>query len=48
MGCGSVVEGLPTAATCFNLLLLPDYASEEKLQKKLLTAIRECSGFGLQ
>jgi len=41
-------EGLPTAATCFNLLLLPEYSTEEKLKRKLLTAIRECSGFGLQ
>ena len=41
-------EGLPTASTCFNLLLLPEYSSEEKLRRKVLQAIRECSGFGLQ
>jgi hypothetical protein len=41
-------EGLPTAATCFNTLLLPEYSSEAKMKRKLLQAIRECSGFGLQ
>jgi hypothetical protein len=41
-------EGCPTAATCFNTLLLPEYSSEAKLKRKLLVAIRECSGFGLQ
>eukprot|EP00878_Enallax_costatus_P024544 GHUV01026197.1.p1 GENE.GHUV01026197.1~~GHUV01026197.1.p1 ORF type:complete len:385 (+),score=102.26 GHUV01026197.1:393-1547(+) len=41
-------EKLPTAHTCFNALLLPDYSSKEKLQRKLLTAIHNAQGFGLQ
>ena len=41
-------DALPTASTCFNTLLLPDYADEDKLRRKLLLALRECSGFGLQ
>ena len=41
-------DTLPTASTCFNTLLLPDYATEAKLKQKLQTAIRECKEFGLQ
>jgi alpha-tubulin suppressor-like RCC1 family protein len=41
-------ERLPTASTCFNTLLLPDYSSEQKLRTKIHTAIRECKEFGLQ
>ena len=41
-------ERLPTAYTCFNLLLLPKYASKEKLQSKLLKAISNTTGFGLR
>ena len=42
-------DRLPTAHTCFNALLMPDYASEAKLQRLLVTAIEEGSqGFGLQ
>ena len=43
-----------TAATCihvrrcFNYLLLPDYSSKEKLRSRLLTAIENSQGFGLQ
>lgn len=39
---------LPTASTCFNMLLLPDYSSEAKLKDRLVTAISECAGFGLK
>jgi len=40
-------DRLPTAHTCFNQLDLPDYPSEEVLQKKLLQAICEAhEGFG--
>jgi ubiquitin-protein ligase E3 A len=40
---------LPTAHTCFNTLLLPDYGeSYEKLSRLLGRAIMECEGFGLQ
>jgi len=40
-------ERLPTAHTCFNQLDIPDYPSEEVLQKKLMQAICEAhEGFG--
>lgn len=39
---------LPSAATCFNELLLPSFPSYEDLRHKLLTAISEGAGhFGL-
>lgn len=41
-------DSLPTSHTCFNTLLLPRYASKEKLQRLLRIAINECQGFGLQ
>jgi hypothetical protein len=41
-------DKLPTAATCFNTLLLPDYASRGKMKEKLLVAIENASGFGLE
>lgn len=40
-------DRLPTAFTCFNALLLPQYRSKERLQKLLLTAIEQGEGFGL-
>eukprot|EP01105_Mastigella_eilhardi_P017718 TRINITY_DN4087_c0_g1_i2.p1 TRINITY_DN4087_c0_g1~~TRINITY_DN4087_c0_g1_i2.p1 ORF type:complete len:735 (+),score=200.60 TRINITY_DN4087_c0_g1_i2:47-2206(+) len=40
-------ERLPTAATCFNLLLLPPYADKERMRAKLLQAIDNTTGFGL-
>ena len=39
---------LPTSRTCFNTLLLPEYESKAKLRERLMTAISECQGFGLQ
>uniref|UniRef100_A0A7I4AEX4 HECT-type E3 ubiquitin transferase n=1 Tax=Physcomitrium patens TaxID=3218 RepID=A0A7I4AEX4_PHYPA len=40
-------ERLPSAHTCFNQLDLPDYATKEQLQDRLLLAIHEASeGFG--
>jgi len=39
---------LPTAHTCFNVLLLPEYSSKEKLLRLLLIAIENAQGFGLQ
>jgi len=39
---------LPTAATCFNTLLLPAYATKDKLQERLGIAVEECEGFGLK
>jgi len=41
-------ERLPTASTCYNVLLLPGYASKEKLRAKLITAIENATGFGLK
>ncbi|CDJ46668.1 hypothetical protein EBH_0067780 [Eimeria brunetti] len=41
-------ERLPTAFTCFCTLLLPHYASKNKLQRLLTTAIEASEGFGLQ
>ena len=38
---------LPSAHTCFNHLLLPEYATKEKLREKLLLAISNSEGFGL-
>lgn len=38
---------LPTAHTCFNHLLLPEYSSPEKLEELLIKAIRNSMGFGL-
>jgi len=39
--------GLPTSATCANMLRLPVYKSKEELKEKLLIALKECEGFGL-
>ena len=39
---------LPTAHTCFNTLMLPDYASEDKMRKLLLLALENAEGFGLE
>eukprot|EP00871_Galdieria_phlegrea_P003686 jgi/Galph1/4318/GphlegSOOS_G2983.1 len=45
---GSDTDRLPTAHTCFNVLLLPEYSSKDKLRDRLLTAIKNAQGFGLQ
>ena len=39
---------LPTSHTCFNVLLLPEYSSREKLRERLCVAIDNAQGFGLQ
>ncbi|RYH29664.1 hypothetical protein EON65_07765 [archaeon] len=41
-------EQLPTAHTCFNVLLLPAYSSKGKVRDRLSKAIHECEGFGLK
>ena len=41
------IHSLPSAHTCFNHLLLPEYKSKEKLREKLLLAINNSEGFGL-
>ncbi|KAK2715685.1 ubiquitin-protein ligase E3A-like [Artemia franciscana] len=45
---GPDTDRLPTAHTCFNVLLLPEYVSKEKLRDRLLKAISYAKGFGLQ
>lgn len=40
-------NSLPSAHTCFNHLILPDYRDYEKLKTKLLKAIENSEGFGL-
>ena len=45
---GPDTEALPTSHTCFNYLLLPEYSDDAKLHRKLLTAINNAEGFGLQ
>jgi len=40
-------DRLPTAHTCFNHLLLPEYTDKEKLRRCLYTAISNAEGFGL-
>jgi ubiquitin-protein ligase E3 A len=38
---------LPTAHTCFNVLLLPDYSTKEKLKDRLEKAVDYSKGFGM-
>ncbi|PNF21690.1 Ubiquitin-protein ligase E3A [Cryptotermes secundus] len=40
-------DRLPTAHTCFNVLLLPEYESKEKLNDRLMKAINYSKGFGM-
>ncbi|KAK9871311.1 hypothetical protein WA026_011579 [Henosepilachna vigintioctopunctata] len=40
-------DRLPTAHTCFNVLLLPEYSSKAKLEDRLLKAIKYSKGFGM-
>jgi len=40
-------ERLPSAHTCFNHLLLPEYSSKEKLKAKLEYAMENDRGFGM-
>ena len=44
---GADSEILPSAHTCFNHLLIPEYTSKEKLSQKLTLAIENSEGFGL-
>ena len=41
-------DRLPTAHTCFNALLFPEYTSDAKLERLLVAAIENAQGFGLQ
>jgi len=42
---GADEERLPSAHTCFNHLLLPEYKTKEKLKAQLLKAISDTEGF---
>ncbi|XP_040192264.1 ubiquitin-protein ligase E3A [Rana temporaria] len=44
---GPDTDRLPTSHTCFNVLLLPEYLSKEKLKERLLKAITYAKGFGM-
>ncbi|EGV65243.1 ubiquitin-protein ligase (E3) [Yamadazyma tenuis] len=44
---GRSTDRLPTAATCVNLLKLPDYQDKEVLRQKLIYAINVDAGFDL-
>ena len=44
---GTDLSHLPSAHTCFNNLILPDYKDKEKMKKAILTAINYSEGFGL-
>ncbi|KAM3137775.1 hypothetical protein pb186bvf_010195 [Paramecium bursaria] len=44
---GENTEQLPSAHTCFNVLLLPHYKSENQLRIKLLKSLENSEGFGL-
>lgn len=44
---GSDSDRLPTSHTCFNVLLLPEYRTKEKLLERLLKAITYSKGFGM-
>ena len=43
--CEKDIENLPTSLTCFNLLIVPNYDSEDTLKKKLLMAITHSKEF---
>jgi ubiquitin-protein ligase E3 A len=45
---GGHSDRLPTAHTCFNHLLLPVYGDKATLRARLLLAIENAEGFGLQ
>jgi len=40
-------DRLPSAHTCFNVLLLPEYSTRDKMADLLMKAIKECKGFGM-
>ncbi|CAO3617094.1 unnamed protein product [Cunninghamella echinulata] len=44
---GGDSDRLPTSHTCYNVLLLCEYGSKEKLRERLLTSISNSEGFGM-
>lgn len=45
---GDDCDRFPIARTCFNMIVLYRYASREKLERLVWTAVRESEGFGLR
>ena len=45
---GEEEQRLPSAHTCFNHLLLPDYSTVEVMRERLLFAMQQSEGFGLR
>jgi len=45
---GDDTDRLPTAHTCFNVLMIPNYSSKPKFENRLKIAIANSTGFGLQ
>ena len=39
---------LPMSHTCFNQLVLPSYGSRKVLKQKLMIALQNAEGFGLE
>ncbi|KAI8981505.1 hypothetical protein BDB01DRAFT_723911 [Pilobolus umbonatus] len=44
---GGDSDRLPTSHTCYNVLLLCEYSSKEKLKERLMTSISNAEGFGM-
>ncbi|KAI8332283.1 hypothetical protein BC941DRAFT_505374 [Chlamydoabsidia padenii] len=44
---GGDSDRLPTSHTCYNVLLLCEYGSKEKLRERLMTSISNSEGFGM-
>ncbi|CDH49286.1 ubiquitin-protein ligase e3a [Lichtheimia corymbifera JMRC:FSU:9682] len=44
---GADSDRLPTSHTCYNVLLLCEYNSKEKLRERLMTSISNAEGFGM-
>lgn len=44
---GGDSELLPSSSTCFGMLMMPEYSSAEKMEKKLVLALENCEGFGV-
>lgn len=41
------IDYLPVAHTCFSVIDLPEYSSQEKLRRQLLKAVKEGKGFSV-
>ncbi|GBG24561.1 Ubiquitin-protein ligase, putative [Hondaea fermentalgiana] len=45
---GPDTDNMPTSYTCFNTIMLPEYASESKMRERLMLALEHSIGFGLE